>query len=127
MPTYEYKCDACGHSFERFQPMSSSPVKKCPKCGKLKVRRLIGAGAGLIFKGGGFYITDYRSEAYKKEAKGDGAPAAAKTPEAGASKSTDAAKPAETKAAAPADTGAAAKAKSAATEGKGKSKAGKGD
>ena len=71
MPTYEYVCDACGHKFERFQRMTESPVKKCPKCGKGKARRLIGAGAGLIFKGSGFYITDYRSEDYKKQAKSE--------------------------------------------------------
>jgi putative FmdB family regulatory protein len=105
MPTYEYKCDACGHSFERFQPMSSSPVRKCPKCGKLKVRRLIGAGAGLIFKGGGFYITDYRSDAYKESAKSDQAPAAA-TPATDAKKPADS-KPAETKAAPAAESAAA--------------------
>ena len=69
MPTYDYKCDACGAAFERFQPITSAPVKKCPTCGKNKVRRLIGPGAGLIFKGSGFYITDYRSEGYKNDAK----------------------------------------------------------
>ena len=59
MPTYEYICDACGHEFEKFQSMTAEPVKVCPKCGKRKVRKLISAGAGLIFKGSGFYITDY--------------------------------------------------------------------
>ncbi len=77
MPTYEYKCEACGHAFENFQSMTSAPIRKCPVCGKMKVKRLIGTGAGLIFKGSGFYITDYRSEAYKKAAKGDSSPAAA--------------------------------------------------
>src|SRR5688572_7082735 len=71
MPTYEYKCDACGHAFEKFQSMSSAPVRKCPDCGKSKVKRLLGTGAGLIFKGSGFYITDYRSESYKTDQKGD--------------------------------------------------------
>jgi putative FmdB family regulatory protein len=71
MPTYEYKCDACGHKFEKFQSIKSSPTRKCPHCGKSRVKRLIGTGAGLIFKGGGFYITDYRSEAYKSDAKAD--------------------------------------------------------
>jgi putative FmdB family regulatory protein len=71
MPTYEYKCEACGHAFERFQSITAAPVKKCPECGKNKVRRLIGTGAGLIFKGSGFYITDYRSEGYKDAAKSD--------------------------------------------------------
>ncbi len=69
MPTYDYKCDACGHAFEKFQSMSAAPVKKCPQCGATSVKRLIGIGAGVIFKGGGFYETDYRSDAYKKDAK----------------------------------------------------------
>jgi putative FmdB family regulatory protein len=71
VPTYDYKCDACGHAFEQFQSMSAAPVRKCPKCGKLKVKRLIGTGAGLIFKGSGFYITDYRDQAYKDKAKAE--------------------------------------------------------
>jgi putative FmdB family regulatory protein len=71
MPTYEYKCDACGLEFERFQQITAAPVKKCPKCGKNKVRRLISAGAGMIFKGSGFYITDYRDQGYKDKAKAD--------------------------------------------------------
>ncbi len=82
MPTYEYACGACRHKFEKFQSISASPVRKCPKCGKSKVRRLLGTGAGLIFKGSGFYITDYRSENYKAAAKsegGDGKPAGSET------------------------------------------------
>ena len=71
MPTYEYKCEACGHAFEKFQSITAAPIKKCPECGKSKVRRLIGTGAGLLFKGSGFYITDYRGEAYNKAAKAD--------------------------------------------------------
>jgi putative FmdB family regulatory protein len=71
MPTYEYQCDACGHAFEKFQPITAAPVKKCPVCGKSKVRRLISAGGGMIFKGSGFYITDYRSEGYQNAAKAD--------------------------------------------------------
>ena len=71
MPTYDYKCEACGHKFEKFQRMTAAPVRKCPKCGKNKVKRLIGTGAGMIFKGSGFYITDYRSENYKSAAKAD--------------------------------------------------------
>lgn len=66
MPTYEYLCEACGNEFEKFHSMSAAPVKVCPSCGKKKVIRKIGIGAGIIFKGGGFYETDYRSEAYKK-------------------------------------------------------------
>ena len=71
MPTYEYKCDACGNEFEKFQSITAAPIKKCPACGKNKVKRLLGTGAGLIFKGSGFYITDYRSESYKSAAKGE--------------------------------------------------------
>jgi putative FmdB family regulatory protein len=71
MPTYEYKCFACEHTFEQFQSIKAEPIKRCPSCGKLKVRRLLGTGAGLIFKGSGFYITDYRSEGYKKAAKAE--------------------------------------------------------
>jgi len=70
MPTYEYECTSCGHRFERFQSITASPVRRCPRCGK-KVKKLLGAGAGLIFKGSGFYATDYRSESYKKAAKAD--------------------------------------------------------
>ena len=71
MPTYDYKCDACGHAFEKFQSITSAAIRKCPKCGKRKVRRLLGTGAGLIFKGSGFYSTDYRSESYKSAAKAE--------------------------------------------------------
>jgi len=74
MPTYEYKCTACGYAFERFQSIKAAPIKKCPECGKSKVKRLIGMGAGLLFKGSGFYITDYRGESYNKAAKADAAP-----------------------------------------------------
>ena len=66
MPTYDYECDACGNAWELFQQMSADPVRECPKCGKKKARRLIGAGAGIVFKGSGFYETDYRSSSYKK-------------------------------------------------------------
>ncbi|MBT3199571.1 MAG: zinc ribbon domain-containing protein [Phycisphaerales bacterium] len=75
MPTYEYKCQACDHEFELFQSITASAVRKCPDCGKLKVKRLIGIGAGVIFKGSGFYQTDYRSSAYQKDAAKDKAPA----------------------------------------------------
>jgi putative FmdB family regulatory protein len=80
MPTYDYKCNACGHVFEKFQSITAPAVRKCPKCGKLKVRRLIGTGAGVIFKGDGFYQTDYRSEAYKQAAEKD-KPSAGKSDE----------------------------------------------
>jgi putative FmdB family regulatory protein len=71
MPTYEYKCEACGYAFERFHSMSAEPIKRCPECGKAKVKRLIGTGAGLIFKGSGFYITDYRDKSYTDKAKAE--------------------------------------------------------
>mgnify|MGYP003438948767 FL=1 len=69
MPTYDYKCNACDHSFELFQHISEKPIKKCPACGKLKAERAIGAGSAVIFKGSGFYQTDYRREEYKSKAK----------------------------------------------------------
>ncbi|NLE40060.1 MAG: zinc ribbon domain-containing protein [Pirellulaceae bacterium] len=69
MPTYDYVCDECGHSFEVFHSITETPRKKCPECGKLKLRRLIGPGAAVIFKGSGFYQTDYRSSSYKKGAE----------------------------------------------------------
>lgn len=78
MPTYEYVCEKCGHQFEKFQPMAAKPLASCPedlcaqkRWGKGKVKKMISAGAGLIFKGSGFYITDYRSEKYKEAAKKD--------------------------------------------------------
>lgn len=77
MPTYDYRCNGCGHTFEHFQSMSDPHLKKCPSCGKAKLERLIGAGAGLIFKGSGFYITDYRSDSYHEAAKKDGSGQAA--------------------------------------------------
>lgn len=68
MPTYEYACDACKHEFEEFQSITADPLTQCPKCGRKKLRRLLGAGGGIIFKGSGFYQTDYRSESYKSAA-----------------------------------------------------------
>ena len=70
MPTYDYECLKCGHHFEVFQSISAEPRKRCPEC-KGKVQRQIGTGAGLLFKGSGFYTTDYRSESYKKDAQAD--------------------------------------------------------
>ena len=69
MPTYDYRCQACNHEFEEFQSITAKTLRKCPECGKLKLQRLIGIGAGVIFKGSGFYETDYRSDSYKKDAK----------------------------------------------------------
>ena len=71
MPTYDYECDQCGHTFELFQSISEPVKRKCPDCGKLKLRRLFGTGAAVVFKGSGFYQTDYRSDSYKKAAEKD--------------------------------------------------------
>ncbi len=71
MPTYEYACGSCDHKLEVFQSITAKPLKKCPECGRRTLKRLIGAGASIIFKGSGFYQTDYRSESYKKAAKAD--------------------------------------------------------
>ena len=71
MPTYDYVCEDCDYEFELFQSIKARPIRKCPKCGKLSVQRLIGAGAGILFKGSGFYETDYRSDSYKKAAESE--------------------------------------------------------
>jgi putative FmdB family regulatory protein len=71
MPTYDYSCDACGHQFEEFQSYSEPVLTKCPSCRKNKLRRLFGTGAAVLFKGSGFYETDYRSDSYKTGAKAD--------------------------------------------------------
>jgi putative FmdB family regulatory protein len=91
MPTYEYACSKCGHHFDQFQSMRDEPLKRCPKCHKLALKRLIGGGAGLIFKGSGFYITDYRKPGQVRpdeskpaaDGKAEAKPAA-KAPEKGA-------------------------------------------
>lgn len=79
MPTYEYICRACGHEFEEFQSIKADPIAVCPKCRKKKVERKIGMGGAVIFKGGGFYETDYRSEGYKSAADADRKASEAKT------------------------------------------------
>jgi len=71
MPTYDYQCKACQHKWEEFQSIKAPATKKCPECKKLKAERLIGTGAGIIFKGSGFYQTDYRSSSYNKAAEAD--------------------------------------------------------
>ena len=71
MPTYEYACPKCGHQFEQFQSMRDEPLKKCPKCKKAGLKRLVGGGAGLIFKGSGFYITDYKKKPEGKKEGGE--------------------------------------------------------
>lgn len=94
MPTYEYVCQKCGHEYEQFQSMKDEPLRKCPKCKRLSLKRLVGGGAGLIFKGSGFYITDYKKSAASASDSG-----AAKKPAADAAPK---AKPAEAPAEAPA-------------------------
>ncbi len=93
MPTYEYLCQACGHEFELFQTMSASVKRKCPDCGKLKLKRLIGIGSGVIFKGSGFYQTDYRSDSYKKAAEADKKASEPKTSKKGDKKNESKSKP----------------------------------
>src|SRR5215203_5495681 len=98
MPTYDYECDGCGHKFELFQSIVAEAEKKCPQCKKLKLRRLFGTGGAIVFKGSGFYQTDYRSDSYKKQASadksaGESKPAESKSSE---SKSTES-KPVESK------------------------------
>lgn len=95
MPHYDYVCETCEKQFEVFQSMNDKRLTKCPEKGcKGKVRRLLGTGAGLVFKGSGFYITDYRSDSYKAAAKQDSAASSASTSSPAASDSTPAAKPA---------------------------------
>jgi len=99
MPTYEYQCEACEHSFEEMQGFSDPPLTKCPKCKKKKLRRLFGTGAAVLFKGAGFYQTDYRSDSYKAAAKKETESAKPATSSDGAAKSD---KASETKSPAPA-------------------------
>jgi putative FmdB family regulatory protein len=71
MPTYDYECKKCGHAWEAFQSIKAEPLKKCPECKKAGAKRVIGPGAAILFKGSGFYLTDYRSDSYKKAAEAD--------------------------------------------------------
>jgi len=91
MPTYEYVCQKCHHEFEQFQSIKDEPLKRCPEC-RGKVQRKIGTGAGLLFKGSGFYITDYRSEGYKKAAKSESGTSSSKPEASSSTKSAPAAK-----------------------------------
>lgn len=81
MPTYEYRCDKCAHQFEEYQPITAAPLTKCPACGRRALQRLLGTGGGIIFKGSGFYQTDYRSDSYKKAADAEKKPTSEKKPE----------------------------------------------
>lgn len=92
MPTYDYVCDACEHAFEEFQSIKDEPLRKCPACGKRKLRRLIGAGAAIVFKGSGFYQTDYRSKSYQSGAaaeKSNGSSSSTKSSETKSSGNKD--------------------------------------
>ncbi len=96
MPTYEYECQRCSHTFERFQSMTDEPLKRCPKC-KGKIRRMIGTGAGLLFKGSGFYITDYRNENYRAAQKSEQSKASGSETDSATKKPAETKKTAETK------------------------------
>ena len=85
MPTYPYRCKACGHEFDQFQAITDEPIAACPECGG-ETHRIIVGGAGLIFKGSGFYITDYRKDSYKKDASGDSSSSTSAGKDSGSSK-----------------------------------------
>ena len=90
MPTYEYHCTSCGHTLEEFQSITAKPLVTCPNCGKPSLKRILGAGAGMIFKGSGFYLTDYKnkgngSSGSKKKSK----PASGSTPDSTSKPKTD--------------------------------------
>ncbi|MDZ4780438.1 MAG: zinc ribbon domain-containing protein [Planctomycetia bacterium] len=114
MPTYDYECDACHHKFELFQSINDSHKKKCPECGKPKLRRLFGTGAAIVFKGSGFYQTDYRSESYKKRAAEDKSASSGGTESKGDAQGD--AKPAETPAKKSESGGSTSKGKKKASE-----------
>jgi len=119
MPTYDYECSGCGHRFEELQSFSEPALTKCPACKKKKLARLFGGGGAIIFKGTGFYETDYRKESYTKAAEAESKAGEAKTETKGESTtSTEAAKPAATPASAPASTPAPAAAPAKKASGK---------
>lgn len=89
MPTYDYQCGNCEHQWEEFQSITAKPKRKCPECGKLKAKRMIGPGAGIIFKGSGFYETDYRSSSYNKGAAADKKASESSSKSDSSSKSSD--------------------------------------
>lgn len=88
MPTYDYECEACGHTFELFQSINAPHEKTCPECKKDSLRRLIGTGSAVMFKGSGFYTTDYRSDGYKKSAAADSKPSDSSTKSSDSSSSS---------------------------------------
>ena len=128
MPTYDYVCDACDHKFEHFQGINDPVLKKCPECKKQKLRRLFGTGGAIMFKGSGFYITDYRSDSYKQGADADkkskdahhASSSESKTSESKSSESKSESKP--EKSSAPAKSESSSKSSGKAKGGKGKSK-----
>ena len=89
MPTYDYLCESCGHELELFQSMTEGPKRKCPACGTLKLRRQIGAGAAIVFKGSGFYQTDYRSKSYHAAKRADEKAGAGGTQDSSSSEKSD--------------------------------------
>src|SRR5271154_6376645 len=95
MPTYDYICDSCGHEFEAFESIKADPQTDCPQCHELKLRRKIGAGMAILFKGSGFYQTDYRSDSYKKAAQAD--KAASETAKSKTESKSSDSKPSESK------------------------------
>jgi putative FmdB family regulatory protein len=117
MPTYDYLCGKCDHRFETYQAISAAPLRKCPACGRSALQRLIGTGGGIIFKGSGFYHTDYRSESYKKAAEAESNPPASGNskdgqPASSGGKSTEPASGGTSASASPAATASSPKAKS---------------
>ncbi len=92
MPTYDYRCGACHHEFESFQSITEAPLRKCPNCGKMKLKRLIGTGAALIFRGSGFYITDYRKGRAPSKGPAESAPKKESAPEGSSSGGGDGSK-----------------------------------
>ncbi|MBI3999583.1 MAG: zinc ribbon domain-containing protein [Candidatus Omnitrophica bacterium] len=92
MPTYEYECQVCEYPFERFQSIRAEPIKICPKC-QGSVKRLFGMGAGIIFKGSGFYQTDYRSSSYQKKAEADKGPSSSNSTSSSSGQSSSAPNP----------------------------------
>jgi putative FmdB family regulatory protein len=109
MPTYAYACTHCEHEFDAFQSIKAGPLRKCPQCGRSALKRLIGTGAGILFKGSGFYCTDYRSDSYKKAADGESGTAKDKTADKKETKTESKTTPAVAKT----DNGAVEKKKSA--------------
>lgn len=97
MPTYDYECDGCGHKFEHYQGINDALLKKCPECSKLKLRRLLGMGGAVVFKGSGFYQTDYRSESYKKAAAAEKPSSGESTSKSGSKSESTPAKSSEKK------------------------------